>query len=414
MAAGARWAAAPPAPVARISGAEDGSRAGTGAVNYYTAPWPGRYPGWLWRRIVAIGETLAEARRDAGLSLAEVSQRTRIRQTIIRAIEDDDYGACGGDFYARGHIRSIAKAVGADSEPLIQEYDQHYRAQGAAATVSLDELLAASAAGQRPHGPDLSAVWGMGAAAVAAARRTASSPALPRTATQARDRARRRNWTVLVGLALAFVFGLAVYLFVIRSLPAAPVAAGHQAPASHAPASHLAAHRPPARGPSSAARASQHAAAASPAQAAAPQPLIPVSATAFGSHGGDNPRLARHVLGGHGRSWRSDWYASPRFGNLYRGTGLLLDMGHPVTITAAEVTLGHTAGARFQLRVGGAPTLAGTRVAARTAGAGGVVRLRLRSPARGRYVIVWFTRLPPDRSGTFQAAVYRIRLRGRA
>jgi len=43
-----------------------------------------------------------------------------------------------------------------------------------------------------------------------------------------------------------------------------------------------------------------------------------------------------------------------------------------------------------------------------------VVRLRLRSPARGRYVIVWFTRLPPDRSGTFQAAVYRIRLRGRA
>ena len=193
MAAGARWAAAPPAPVARISGAEDGSRAGTGAVNYYTAPWPGRYPGWLWRRIVAIGETLAEARRDAGLSLAEVSQRTRIRQTIIRAIEDDDYGACGGDFYARGHIRSIAKAVGADSEPLIQEYDQHYRAQGAAATVSLDELLAASAAGQRPHGPDLSAVWGMGAAAVAAARRTASSPALPRTATQARDRARRRQ-----------------------------------------------------------------------------------------------------------------------------------------------------------------------------------------------------------------------------
>jgi cytoskeletal protein RodZ len=363
---------------------------------------------------VAIGETLAEARRGAGLSLAEVSQRTRIRQTIIRAIEDGDYGACGGDFYARGHIRSIAKAVGADSEPLIQEYDQHHRAQGAYATVSLDELLAASAANERPHGPELPAVWGVGTSAAAAVRHTASSPALRRTATQARDRARRPNWAVPLGLALALVFGLAVYLFIMRSLPAAPVAAGHQAPASHAPASHLAAHRPPARGPSSAARASQRAAAASPAPAAAPQPLIPVSATAFGSHGGDNPRLAQHVLGGHGRSWRSDWYASPSFGNLYRGTGLLLDMGHPVTITAARVTLGHAAGASFQLRVGRAPTLAGTRAAARAAGAGGVVRLRLRSPARGRYVIVWFTRLPPDRSGTFQAAVYHISLRGHA
>jgi cytoskeletal protein RodZ len=368
---------------------------------------------------VAIGETLAEARRDAGLSLADVSQRTRIRQTIIRAIEDDDYGACGGDFYARGHIRSIAKAVGADSEPLIQEYDQHYRAQDAYATVSLDELLAASAADERPHGPDLSAVWGTGASAAAAVRRTASSPAVRRTATQARDRARWPNVTVLLGLALALVFGLAVYLFVMRSLAAAPVAAGQQAPASHlaashAPAGHLAAHRPPARGPSSAARASQRAAAASPAPAAAPQPLIPVSVTAFGAHGGDNPRLARHVLGGHGRSWRSDWYTSPSFGNLYRGTGLLLDMGHPVTITAARVNLGRAAGASFQLRVGRAPTLAGTRVAARAAGAGGVVRLRLRSPARGSYVIVWFTRLPPDRSGTFQAAVYHVSLRGHA
>jgi helix-turn-helix protein len=363
---------------------------------------------------VAIGETLAEARRDAGLSLAEVSQRTRIRQTIILAIEDDDYGACGGDFYARGHIRSIAKAVGADSEPLILEYDQHYRAKGAYATVSLDELLAASAADERPHGPDLSAVWGMGASAAAAVRRTAGSPALRRTATQARGRARRPNWTVLAGLALALLFGLAVYLFVMRALPAAPAVAGKQAPASHAPARHLAAGQPPTRGPSSAARASQRAAAASPAPAAAPQPLIPVRATALGSHGGDNPRLARHVLGGHGRSWRSDWYTSPSFGNLYRGTGLLLDMGRPVTITAAQVTLGHAAGATFQLRVGESPTLAGTRVAARAAGAGGVVRLRLRSPARGRYVIVWFTRLPPDRSGTFQAAVYHISLRGQA
>ena len=89
-----------------------------------------------------VGEALAEARGQAGLTVAEVSQRTRIKEPIIRAIEEDDYSACGGDFYARGNIRSIAKAVGADPEPLICEYDVAHRAPGVLSAVSLDELLA--------------------------------------------------------------------------------------------------------------------------------------------------------------------------------------------------------------------------------------------------------------------------------
>src|SRR5258707_12787527 len=72
---------------------------------------------------MSIGESLAEARRQAGLSINQVSEQTRVRATIIRGIEQDDYSACGGDFYARGHIRLIARAVGADPEPLIREYD---------------------------------------------------------------------------------------------------------------------------------------------------------------------------------------------------------------------------------------------------------------------------------------------------
>lgn len=75
-----------------------------------------------------IGEALAEARRRAGLTVTQVSQRTRIRETIIRGIESDDYSACGGDFYARGHIRSIARVVGADPRPLIAEFDSTRRA----------------------------------------------------------------------------------------------------------------------------------------------------------------------------------------------------------------------------------------------------------------------------------------------
>jgi cytoskeletal protein RodZ len=45
-----------------------------------------------------IGEFLAAARHRAGLSVAQVSEQTRIRETIIGSIETGDYSACGGDF----------------------------------------------------------------------------------------------------------------------------------------------------------------------------------------------------------------------------------------------------------------------------------------------------------------------------
>jgi hypothetical protein len=77
----------------------------------------------VWRRGVSIGEALAQARHQVDLSIAEVSQRTRIRDALIGDIENNDYSACGGDFYARGHIRAIAKATGAAPEPLIREFD---------------------------------------------------------------------------------------------------------------------------------------------------------------------------------------------------------------------------------------------------------------------------------------------------
>ena len=72
---------------------------------------------------MSIGDTLADARQRSGLTITQVSQQTRIRESIIRDIEQGDFGACGGDFYARGHIRSIAGAVGTDPVPLISEYD---------------------------------------------------------------------------------------------------------------------------------------------------------------------------------------------------------------------------------------------------------------------------------------------------
>jgi cytoskeletal protein RodZ len=75
---------------------------------------------------VSIGDILAEARRQAGLTMTQVSQQTRIREALIRSIEHDDFSACGGNFYARGHIRSVAAAVGIDPAPLIREFDAEH------------------------------------------------------------------------------------------------------------------------------------------------------------------------------------------------------------------------------------------------------------------------------------------------
>lgn len=75
------------------------------------------------RHTLSIGAELAAARERAGLTVAEVSRRTKIREGIIGEIEAGDYTGCGGDFYARGFIRTIAQTVGADPAALVDEFD---------------------------------------------------------------------------------------------------------------------------------------------------------------------------------------------------------------------------------------------------------------------------------------------------
>ncbi len=129
---------------------------------------------------------------------------------------------------------------------------------------------------------------------------------------------------------------------------------------------------------------------------------------------GDSPQLARLAIDkSASTAWQTDLYSTAAFGNLYPGTGLLVDMGRTVTITDARVRLGTAPGAGLELRVGSAPSLAQLPVAVRRNGASGVVNLPLPGPVRGRYVLVWFTRLPPDSSGTYQARVYNVRVEGR-
>ena len=73
-----------------------------------------------------IGPVLAHARTNIGLSVDQLAERTRIRPHIIEAIEVDDFRPCGGDFYARGHLRTLARVLGVDAVPLLADYDELY------------------------------------------------------------------------------------------------------------------------------------------------------------------------------------------------------------------------------------------------------------------------------------------------
>jgi cytoskeletal protein RodZ len=107
---------------------------------------------------VSIGETLADARQQAGLTIGEVSRQTRIRESIIRDIERGDFAACGGDFYARGHIRSIAGAIGTDPAPLIREYDAEHGPPGAIRAADVFEPSTPIKIRERRRGPSMAMI----------------------------------------------------------------------------------------------------------------------------------------------------------------------------------------------------------------------------------------------------------------
>jgi cytoskeletal protein RodZ len=104
---------------------------------------------------VSIGQTLAEARESAGLTVEEVAAATRIRRTLVMGIEHDDFSACGGDFYARGHVRTIATTVGIDPAPLLAEFDASRG--GAASPRATDVFESETAARPERRGPNWSA-----------------------------------------------------------------------------------------------------------------------------------------------------------------------------------------------------------------------------------------------------------------
>lgn len=76
------------------------------------------------QEFASLGAQLRAVREAAGRTVEQVSESTRIRSSVVRDLEADRFGSSGGSIYARGHVRNLAKAVGADPTPFVLRYDR--------------------------------------------------------------------------------------------------------------------------------------------------------------------------------------------------------------------------------------------------------------------------------------------------
>lgn len=70
-----------------------------------------------------VGAQLTRARVAHGFSVDDLQRRTNIRPSVISALERDDIRPSGGVVYARGHLRTLAQALGLDPTPLLAAFD---------------------------------------------------------------------------------------------------------------------------------------------------------------------------------------------------------------------------------------------------------------------------------------------------
>ena len=73
---------------------------------------------------MSVGKMLNEARVARGMSLEDLAQVTKLRASILAAMEDDDFSHCGGTVYARGQLRARAPVLGLDPEDLVDEFER--------------------------------------------------------------------------------------------------------------------------------------------------------------------------------------------------------------------------------------------------------------------------------------------------
>jgi hypothetical protein len=145
----------------------------------------------------------------------------------------------------------------------------------------------------------------------------------------------------------------------------------------------------------------------------------------IGAQGVSEPstKAALAIDGSPATAWSTQYYlGNPRFGGLKNGSGLLLDMGKTVKLSSVTVTFGSTPGADVSIKLGNDSSAdpgsvsSFTTVAQQDGVPGGTTTFDVHSSASGRYLLIWFTKLPPKAdggpSGSFGASIFNIIVNG--
>jgi cytoskeleton protein RodZ len=72
---------------------------------------------------MSLGSMISKARKDAGLSIDDLSAATNIRGNLLREIETDNFSQCGGETYARGHLRNIAIKLNVEPQIFLTAFE---------------------------------------------------------------------------------------------------------------------------------------------------------------------------------------------------------------------------------------------------------------------------------------------------
>ena len=147
---------------------------------------------------------------------------------------------------------------------------------------------------------------------------------------------------------------------------------------------------------------------------AVPVPLAGAVIRAFDPAPGDGSERPGEVANAYdddpSTTWRTERYASERFGGLKSGVGLLIDLGKPTPLGRVELTLpGDGTVVELRLADTAAAAADGYRLVTSGVSAKGVLVLTAPAETRARYCLLWITGLPRV-DGRFIAGISELRL----
>jgi len=86
---------------------------------------------------MSLGALITKSRTDARLSIEDLAKITNIPSSLLRDMENDNFKKCGGETYARGHLRNIAAKLGVDERTFLDLFESEVTAP----TKPIRELL---------------------------------------------------------------------------------------------------------------------------------------------------------------------------------------------------------------------------------------------------------------------------------